>query len=312
MDKSAIKPTIYEHPEFAAFIAGMNAHFSAWRQKSATSLRQLQPGCHPKDVIVALSEDLLAYYTVKPLIDKYDVYQHLMDYWAETMQDDCYLIAADGWKAETYRIIETDKKGREKDKGWACDLVPKPLIVARYFAREQEAITKLETELESVTARIAELEEEHGGEEGAFSELDKVNKASVTARQKELEGFFAKDQEARDEAAILNRWLKLSNEEAALKKKLKEAEADLDARALAKYPTLTEGEVQTLVVDDKWLAALDSMIHREMDRISQALTQRVKELAERYEAPMPLITSRVAELESRVSTHLERMGFSWS
>ena len=76
----------------------------------------------------------------KPLIDKYDVYQHLMDYWAETMQDDCYLIAADGWKAETYRVIEKDKKGKEKDKGWACDLVPKALIVARYFAKEQEAI----------------------------------------------------------------------------------------------------------------------------------------------------------------------------
>ena len=124
----------------------------------------------PKEVIGALSEDLLAYYTSKPLIDNYDVYQHLMDYWAETMQDDCYLIAADGWKAETYRVIETDKKGREKDKGWTCDLVPKALIVARYFAKEQETITKLEAALERVTAQITELEEEHGGEEGAFSE----------------------------------------------------------------------------------------------------------------------------------------------
>ena len=28
-------------------------------------------------------------------------------------------------------------------------------------------------------------------------------------------------------------------------------------------------------------------IHGEMDRISQALTERVKELAERYETPLP-------------------------
>ncbi len=81
-----------------------------------------------------------------------DVYQHLLDYWAATMQDDCYLIAADGWKTETYRIIEKDKKGKEKDKGWTCDLVPKDLIVARYFAKEQEAIDKLAVKLESVTA----------------------------------------------------------------------------------------------------------------------------------------------------------------
>ena len=255
----------------------------------------------------SLSEDLLAHYANKPLIDNYDVYQHLMDYWAETMQDDCYLIAADGWKAETYRIIEKDKKGKEKDKGWACDLVPKSLIVARYFAKEQAAIDKLAAELESVTARITELEEEHGGEEGAFSELDKVNKANVTARLKEIKG----DKEAKDEAAVLNEWLKLADKEADLKKRLKDAEAELDAKAYAQYPKLTEAEIKTLVVDDKWLAALDAAIHGEMDRISQALTQRVKELAERYETPMPQMVSRVAELEAKVNGHLEKMGFSW-
>ncbi|MEE8455909.1 MAG: N-6 DNA methylase, partial [Limibaculum sp.] len=96
VDKAAIKSTIYEHPEFVAFTAGMNAHFADWRQKSAATLRQMDAGCHPKEVIAALSENLLAHYAGKPLIDQYDVYQHLMDYWAETMQDDCYLIAAEG------------------------------------------------------------------------------------------------------------------------------------------------------------------------------------------------------------------------
>ena len=306
-DKPAIKSTIYEHPEFATFISRMNAHFDTWQQQTAKTLRQLKTGCHPKQVIVDLSEDLLAHYIGQPLIDKYDVYQHLMDYWAETMQDDCYLIAADGWKAETYRIIEKDKKGKEKDKGWTCDLVPKALIVARYFAKEQAAIDQLSAELEIVTAKLAELEEEHGGEEGALSELDKVNKANVTARLKEING----DKDAKDEAIVLNDWLKLNGEEADLKKCLKEAEATLDAQAYARYPKLTESEIKALVVDDKWLAALDAAIHGEMGRISQALTQRVKELAERYEAPLPQMVSRVAELEAKVNRHLERMGFSW-
>ena len=97
-----------------------------------------------------------------------------------------YLIAADGWKAETYRIIEKDKKGKEKDKGWTCDLMPKALIVARYFAKEQAAIDPLAAELEPSPPRLAELEEEHGGEDGAFADLDKVNKANVTARLKEI------------------------------------------------------------------------------------------------------------------------------
>jgi len=312
VDKNAIKPAIYEHPEFAAFIAGMNAHFAAWRAQAAKHLKALKPGIHPKGIIADLSEDLLAHYAHKPLIDKYDVYQHLMDYWAETMQDDCYLIAADGWVATTRRVTEEkkNKEGKiikEVDKGWTCDLIPKPLVVSRYYANEQAAIDQLAAELESVAARLAELEEEHGGDDGAFSELEKVNKANVAARLKEIKG----DKAAKDETSVLNDWLKLNTDEADLKKRLKDAEADLDAKAYAHYPKLTEAEIKTLVVDDKWLAALDRDIHGEMDRISQALTQRVKELAERYETPLPRMVSRVAELEAKVNRHLEKMGFAW-
>jgi type I restriction enzyme M protein len=221
------------------------------------------------------------------------------------MQDDCYLIAADGWKAETYRIIEKDKKGKEKDKGWACDLAPRQLIVDRYFTPQQAAIREQEAALETVTAQMTELEEEHSGEEGAFSELEKINKANVTARLKEIKG----DKEAREEAAVLNAWLKLSAQEADLKKALREAEAELDALAYAQYPKLTEAEIKTLVVDDKWMTAIAAAIHGEMDRISQALTQRVKELAERYETPLPQAALKVAELEAKVNRHLAKMGF---
>ena len=307
VDKSDIKQTIFGHLEFKAFTSGMAGHFGAWRDRTAQKLKALKPGFHPKDVIFDISEDLLAHYTGKPLIDKYDVYQHLMDYWSEVMQDDCYMIAADGWKAETYRIIEKDKKGKEKDKGWACDLIPKELIVARFFAGEQAEIERLNTELEAASAALAELEEEHGGDEGAFSELEKVNKANVTARLKETKG----DKDATEEAAALGDWLKASNAQAKIKKQLKDAETALDAKALAKYPELSEADIKTLTVDDKWLAKIEAEISGEMDRISQALASRVRTLAERYEARMPDLAARVANLETKVEQHLKRMGFVW-
>ena len=156
----------------------------------------------------------------------------------------------------------------------------------------------------SLTARIAELEEEHGGEEGVFSGLDKVNKASVTARLKEIKG----ERESKEEADLLREWLKLSGDEADLKKSHKDAETNLDLLAYAKYPSLSEEEIKTLVVDDKWLATIAAAIHGEMDRISQTLTRRVKELAERYETPLPEVNSKVAELEAKVNAHLQRMG----
>jgi type I restriction enzyme M protein len=308
VSKASIKPTIYGHPEFTAFIAGMNTLFAQWQNKTSSTLKKLEVGCHPKQVIAALSEDLLTHYTGKPLIDAYGVYQHLMDYWAAVMQDDCYLIAADGWRAETSRIIEKDKKGKERDRGWTCDLVPKVLLVARYFKAEQTAIDQLTSDMDSTTAQISEIEEEHSGEDAVFGGFDKINKASVAERLKEIKG----DKDTEDEADVLNAWLRLSATEADLKKRLKEAEAALDAAAYAHYPKLSKAEVQTLVVEDKWMATLRTAVHGEMDRISQGLTQRVKELAERYETPMPQTVSRVSELEAKVKQHLARMGFAWN
>jgi type I restriction enzyme M protein len=151
------------------------------------------------------------------------------------------------------------------------------------------------------------MEEEHSGEDDVFADFDKVNKGNVTARLKEIAG----DEDAKDEAAVLNDWLEANSEEADLKRRLKAAEAALDAQAYGRYPTLTQAEIKTLVVDDKWLAALDAAVHGEIDRVSQQLTQRVKELAERYEAPLPQMITRVAELEDQVNCHLGTMGFSW-
>lgn len=307
VDKSTIKSAIIEHPEFVAFIADMNAHFTQWRDTNSAMLKELKAGCNPKEIVTLLSESLLAHYADKPLIDRYDVYQHLMDYWDDTMQDDCYLIAAEGWKAETYRVIETDKKGKEKDKGWNCDLIPKALIVARYFSTEQAEIDQLVIELNIVTARLSEMAEEHGGEDGAFAELDKVNKASIVARLKEIK----KDVSAKDEAAVLNDWLKLSSEETGHKRRIKEFENSLDGRAYAQYQELTESEIRAIVVYDKWLASLGVAIYGEMDRVNLQLTQRVEGLAERYGTRLSKMLDRVAKFETKVNCHLNRMGFSW-
>ena len=307
IEKGHIKSTIFGHQEFTSFIDGMNAHFKVWRDRSEATLKLLKLGHHPKEVIFELSEDLLSHYADEPLIGKYDVYQHLMDYWIEVMQDDCYLIAADGWKAETYRIVEKDKKGKERDRGWACDLVPKSLIVPRYFATEQKAIDDMSNEMEAASMILAEMEEEQAGEDGFFADSEKINKASVGARVKEIKS----DKEAREEMGVLSEWLRLAELEADLKKKIKEAEAALDVAAYQKYPSLSVAEIKTLVVDDKWLAAIDARIHGEMDRISQALAQRVRMLAERYEVGLSDLVANIVQREAKVDEHLKRMGFSF-
>ena len=307
VDKNELKTTIHEHPEFAAFIANMEAIFEDWREGAAKRLKGLKPGFKPKRLIRELSESLLSHYERKPLIKHYDVYQHLMDYWRETMQDDCYLIASDGWKAETYRIIETDKKGKQKDKGWTCDLVPKELVVASYFADDQAALEALEAKLEAAAAERTELEEEHGGDEGFFAELEKINKGNVKARLEEMKG----DAEAKDEEKILKQWVKLSDAERTAKKAIKVKEKAIDEATYAKYDQLTAAEVKGLTVADKWLSTLAYSVRSEVARVSQALTQRTRELLERYETPLPVASAEVDALRSKVDRHLAQMGFVW-
>jgi type I restriction enzyme M protein len=303
-----VKPAILNHQEFAAFQKKVTTLFDKWRQAITPRLTGFGQGGHPKELIETVSEVLLAAFQAAPLLDAYDVYQHLMDYWAETMQDDCYLISADGWVAKTARILETDKKGKTRDNGWVCDLIPKPFIVARYFAKEQTAIEATQAELEALTASLAELEEEHGSEEGYLGALDKISKAEVNARLKEIKN----DKEAKDEAAVLKRWLELSESEAAAKRAVKELEAALDTLAYEKYPKLSEAEIKALVVDDKWMTHLSNAVQGELDRVSQTLTGRIRELAERYATPLPQLTDEVAMLAARVDEHLKKMGVVWN
>jgi len=179
--EGAVKSTILGHTEFEAFKASVTALFDGWTRSVTPLLKGFNKDDYPKELIATISEALLGAFTAAPLLDHYDVYQHLMDFWSETMQDDCYLIAADGWKAETRRILEEiktgKKKGEMKDKGWTCDLIPKPYIVARYFAEEQARIDELQGQLDEVSANMDELLEEHGGEDGILKDVSSKNDA---------------------------------------------------------------------------------------------------------------------------------------
>src|SRR5262249_22272625 len=136
--------------------------------------------------------------------------------------------------------------------------------------------------------------------------FDKVNDKEVKSRIKEI----GNDADAADELAVLKQWLALSEQASGLKKRIKTLDAELDAKALARYPTLTPDEVKALVVDHKWMTALDTAVHGELDRVSQALTGRVKELAERYGRTMRELVQQVVDLEARVAGHLAKMGFA--
>ena len=324
LPQGEVKAAILSHPEFKAFNTQALGLFDQWRKANTPHLTGFAKDGHPKALIEQLSEDLLTTFQKALLLDAYDVYQHLMDYWTETMQDDAYLIAADGWvkgaqPREIVQIKNKDNKlvwpephdylkGRRRFKS---DLIPASILVARYFAAERDAIEALDNNLAAQEQRLDELKEEHSGEEGLLVEViegegdkQKITAKAVKDRLKEI----GKDPIYREEREVLKAYAALLEKEKDTKDQRKAAQVALDLKIDAKYPKLIEAEIKALVVEDKWLAHLAAVVQGELDRVSQTLTGRIRELAQRYATPLPDLVDEVGKLSARVEDHLKRMG----
>jgi len=322
-----VKPAIFAHAEFTAFNQKATTLFTDWRTATTPRLTGFSKDGHPKALIEAIAEDLLASFRQAPLLDAYDVYQHLMDYWADTMQDDTYLISADGWVkgAQPREILQV--KNKENKLVWPephdylkgkrrfkSDLIPAPILVARYFVAERDAIELLDNDLEALEQQLVEMREEHGGDDGLLAEViegegdkQKIAAKTLKARLKEI----GKDPLCAEEREALEAYAMLLEKQTDTKAKRKAAQEALDKKIDAKYPTLTEAEIKTLVVDDKWMARLSTAVQGELDRVSQTLTGRIRELAERYAKPLPQLADEVATIAARVDAHLKLMGATW-
>jgi type I restriction enzyme M protein len=302
VEPSQIKATIFGHSEFTTFNHTVTQRFATWKAAHTPLLTGIQLGDRPKALIEKLSESLLQAFDAAPLIDAYDVYQHLMDYWLDTMQDDVWMITLEGWLA-----VQDGKPN--------VDLIPSALVVARYFAVEQQAVEALEAERDAITRQMEELDEEHGGEGGllfdAKTDKGKLTTKSVKDRLKALQALTVRAEiaDAQDEIKALKAYAALLEQEATASKKAKDAQKALDAKVAAKYAHLTVAEIQTLVVQDKWLATLTASVQSELDRVSQALTGRIRQLAERYAMPLAVMGADVEALSRRVDEHLKAMGF---
>ena len=306
-----VKAAVLAHPEFIAFAEQSLTPFNDWWQ--AIQLSEITKGDRPKALIHKIGEDLLQRYEIAPLLDKYDIYQILMDYWSESLQDDVYAISQDGWQVGSQLrklvVAKGEKLKEEPDLiinkvKYKAELIPPALIIARYYSDEQAHIDALQAELDTASSTIADYTEEHGDEEGlladAVTDKGSFTKSSVNARLK-----LAIDNE---EITALKQLLAYFELEANAKKSLKEAQDALDLAVFKHYPTLDEAAINTLLIEDKWHATLQGRIEDEIERITAQLANRIKELDERYAEPLSQIVDEVETLSQKVQAHLQAMG----
>jgi type I restriction enzyme M protein len=323
-----VKNKIFTHPEFKSFNKQATDIFDNWKKFCLPHLNNFKKGSITKQLSLLLSENLLSQFSSIALVKALDLYQHLMDYWSETMKDDCYLVSGSGWKEgvkprELVKVKNANGKlawpkedfdylkGKRRFKS---DLLPKNILIDQYFTSEQNNIGLLQSELSEIETNFQEIIDENNGEDGLLDDViegeedkQKITIKSVKARLKEINN----DQNFTDEHNLLKKCEELFLKQSDIKKKLKTALSDLNNKLEEKYTKLKEEEVKMLVIENKWMNKLSIVMQNELDYVSQKLTTRIRELAQRYETPLPKLTEEVDNLAAKVKDHLKKMGVKW-
>ena len=374
-----IRQTIYKNAEFSDYGEKLDEAFAAWKAKEYPALSSLDEDVSARELIISLAEDILAEFEHLTLIDKYDVYQVLLAYWNEVMNDDVSLIISepDGYaNARVTDNIEEEitqgkNKGEMKVTGWEGRLIPKAIVIDTFFREEKNAIEEAENVVAETESQLSDLIES-ADEESALADVaenGKVKTKDLEAKIEELTQYVETEETIElellmdqlpmqkkrlqeylvghprcksaltdkgtvNKSSIMLRLLVIRTEEnipeslqddvnqlkAALElcgmisdynKVVKDLNKALDEKCRARYDSLTHEEILELLVNKKWFDSIFFGIADLYAAISHHLTNRIIELADRYEDTLPELDKDTTENEAKVKSHLERMGFEW-
>lgn len=328
IQKDDVHKTITENAEFLEYNKKVNKAFEEWKTFANPILTNLKPTDSNKEIILNLSEEIIEKFSKLELLDKYDVYQVLLAYWNETMNDDVLLIIQDELGYNLAKITDDikeepkeskkAKKDSAKEKkpkepkiiGWEGRLIPKQIVLDAFFALEQKEIEKAEEKLSQTESEFEEFIENNSDENGYFTDYmgddEKIDSKKITSRVK----LLAKEKKTQNEEyKILNNYVDYESSIKSQKKHITELKKVLDDNCRNRYETFTDEEIKDLLVNRKWYKAIDDGIQNLYITVANHLTKRIVELYERYENTLSELNTKLAEEEKVVFGHLTQMGF---
>lgn len=178
--------------------------FEIWRDAVRGHLLGITEQTDPKQFIRELGSMILGAYEDSIFLDNYDIYDCLLNYWNEKLQDDVYAIKAYGYgTAREVDYTYTQKKAKDdsgetimvddktKVKSFDGAIIPRTVIEQEYFSDEITALQELTEHREQIASELEEMREEESGEEGllrdVLSESGDLPKGNLTKRIKILD-----------------------------------------------------------------------------------------------------------------------------
>lgn len=179
--------------------------FTAWKNSVKDMLLNVSADTNPKGLIREIGAKILHDFETAQLLDNYDVYDFLLNYWNEKLQDDVYIIKASGYEAgREIEYVYAPKKQKDesgetvsvddttKVKSFEGALIPREIIKYAFFEKELIALDELSEKSALLESELDEMREEESGDDGLLKEVlnekgDSIPKADLNKRIKELD-----------------------------------------------------------------------------------------------------------------------------
>lgn len=296
--KDVINEEITNSEEFINYSVTLNKRVSAWEQDNKDILYSINAESNAKEIINYLSDNMLKDFSSDMLIDKYEAYEFLMEYYSDTMKDDFYMIIENGWIPKI--IYAQDKNGKIKKNEFDSDLLPKTIIIEEFFKEENDIIETLSKDLDNLILEFESLVEENTGDEEIFNSEEKVSEKMIKDKIKE---------ETEENIVVLKEIFNNLSLQKDIKKKIKNHQEALNNLIIDKYNSLDDDISKNLIVNKKWYKSIERKFDDKYKALIIDLTNRITVEYENYEETLPQLSKKTTELESLVLEDLDKAGF---
>ena len=306
VEKQSVAEAISNEKSFKTQRDVFDDTIQKWCDQTQPLMLAVGKDSKPKDVIALWGQSLLdTFLKATTLVDAYDVYDQLLGYYNDTLQDDLFMISRDGWMP---RLIMPTKKS-PKWTDLSCDLLPVDLAVKVF-------LNDLKWQFDEKTAALADIQEKiqtmtDENEDYLDDTLfyGKLNAANIKKKQKEAKKPEMQNVYSDQQRNLWQQYLDLLESEKAVKAEIKALDAQLYKEIVRVYGELTEDDARTVIVNDKWLADISSRIGDEMQTAVHRIVTEVNDMYSRYEFTLGELSQSFAQKEASVFNHLKEMGF---
>ena len=324
VNREDIREVIHNDNDYLEYQNKFNKIIKTYRKYAFEVLNSIDNSLDTKELIKVLSEKLITNFSKLTLLNKYDCYEVLLLYWNEIMNDDVLIIKQNGFefaKNIEFQYKESKKKKNDDETkevkldkqtiGFNGVLIPKELIINKFFQKERNAIEEINNQIlkydEEIETMINDAEEDSSLYDIIVD--GKIKENDLKAKIKELEKEADIKGDNKDDYDLLLKYLKCVEDRKENTKELKSKEKELEDIVLKKYDKLTLDEIKELLINRKWLDNIEKGLIDYYQTLSEKLTEGIETIVDRYEDTLIDIEDKLKNDEKLVLKDLKTMGY---